>query len=372
MRSPSALAGHLGTLALPRRREQAPLRFCDPVVGQTDPRYTPLVAKLASWHGGPMSSASRICVTAPASIGNVAAGFDVLGMALQPQTPGIWRDRVTVTYADCDALTIEGRFASAVPGHPDENLCMIAARLVRQRLSLDDVALSVTLDKGLPAGSGLGSSSASAVAAAVATCELLDPGRSRTKRILQVLDIARQTEAHATGAGHLDNVAPCLLGGLQLLTPLGPRAVAWPAELLLVVASPDFSVKTRDARAVLPQQVSAQLAVEHASNLAGLILALQTHDFLLIQATLRDLLAEPHRAALVPGFAQAKAGALAAGALGCSLSGAGPAVFAVCQAAKVEAVSVALANGFTAYGHSADAQVCQAAQLGAIDRIERL
>ncbi|MBI5607261.1 MAG: homoserine kinase [Deltaproteobacteria bacterium] len=310
-------------------------------------------------------------MTAPASIGNVAAGFDVLGLALQPQTAAIWRDRVTVTRGERDDLHITGRFAGAVPATAADNLCMIAATLVRAQLGLPNTALRVELDKGLPAGSGLGSSSASAVAAAVATCELLDPGRPRSERIAQVLDIAGQTEAHATGAGHLDNVAPCLLGGLQLLTPLGPRPLPWPRGLQLVVASPDFAVATRDARAVLPKQVELHTAVEHAGNLGALVLALHAGEVPLIAATLRDLLAEPYRAALGPGFAQAKAGALAAGALGCSLSGAGPAVFAVCPEHAATAVAAALRDGFANQGHAADVQICAVAELGALDRVER-
>ncbi len=318
-----------------------------------------------------MPWATQVCATAPASIGNVAAGFDVLGLALEPETAGVWRDRVTVSRADRDELRITGRFAGAVPARAADNLCMIAARLARSQLGLADANLCVELDKGLPAGSGLGSSSASAVAAAVAACELLDPGRPRAERIEQVLAIAGQTEAHATGAGHLDNVAPCLLGGLQLLTPLGPRGLPWPDGLKLVVASPDFSVATRDARAVLPKQIDLHTAVEHGGNLAALVLALHLGELSLLGATLRDLLAEPHRAVLVPGFAEAKAGALAAGALGCSLSGAGPAIFAVCPAAAVEGVRQALRAGFASQGHAADVQTCGVAARGALDRVER-
>lgn len=315
------------------------------------------------------TSQRAIEVCAPATMGNVAAGFDCLGLALEPLDGQLWGDRVTARWAQADRLTCDGPFADRLPADPGQNLCAVALRLARNLLGRRDGGVALHLHKGLPVGSGLGSSSASAVAAALAALELLDPQRPRVERIAQVLHIAGQTEAAVTGAAHLDNVAPCLLGGMQLLTPLGPRGVSWPDALLVVVASPDFELQTRAARAVLPPVLSLHAAVDFASNLAAALHALERLDLDLLRATLRDVVAEPHRAALVPGFAAAKADALAAGALGCSLSGAGPAIFAACEAPVAAAVSAALAAGFAQSGHQADVRTCRVSPRGALDRI---
>jgi homoserine kinase len=175
-----------------------------------------------------------------------------------------------------------------------------------------------------------------------------------------LLDLAGRAEGLASGSVHLDNVAPGLLGGLVLVPPAGlPRPLPFPAELRIVVAIPALQVATREARRVLPPQVPLALAVEHAQNLAAFVHALHTDDRALLRATLRDLLAEPWRADLVPGFREAQRGALAAGALGCSLSGSGPAVFAVCEEDAAAAVAAALEAGFGSRGIAAATRTCR-------------
>ena len=137
------------------------------------------------------------------------------------------------------------------------------------------------------------------------------------ERLADLLAVAGCAESLASGALHLDNVAPCLLGGLLLIAPQGPpRALPFPADLRIVVASPELELATRKARQVLPKHVPLHLAVEHAQNLAAFVLALQADDEALLATTLRDLVAEPWRAGLVPGFREAQRGALDAGALG--------------------------------------------------------
>lgn len=283
----------------------------------------------------------RTTVFAPATVANLAAGFDLLGAAVQPVDGAAWGDELEVADAERDDFAVVGPFAVGVPQGAD-NLCLRAAELVRWRLgSLPP--LQLTLRKGLPLASGVGSSSASVVATLVA----LNHHLGQPFGADDLLGLAGQTEGLAAGAAHLDNVAPCLRGGLQLIAGGRAHRLPWPDELALVVASPNLQLTTRTARAVLPSQVPLAVAVTHAGHTAGLVQALHVGDRALLAASLRDVLAEPARAPLVTGFRQAQAAAMASGALGCSLSGAGPAVFAVADLAHAAAVAVALEWGFT-------------------------
>jgi homoserine kinase len=299
---------------------------------------------------------------APVSIGNVAAGFDVLGAALQPEDGAAWGDVVEAEVAASDGFERRGAYAHRLPPDPTQDLVLRVHTLFAEMWGHPLPPLHLTLHKNLPISSGLGSSSASVVAAAVAIDAAL--GHPLDRRAL--LNLAGRAEASGAGALHLDNVAPCLLGGLQLLTSDGDtRALPWPDDLRFVVASPALELETRTSRGVLPAQVPLQLAVRHAQNLASLIQALHAGDRGLLALTLRDLLAEPHRAALVPGFRQVQALALAAGALGCSLSGAGPAVFAVAELSRTTVVSQALIQGFAQADAIASVRVCRLDRLGA-------
>lgn len=312
-----------------------------------------------------------VSVFAPASIGNVAVGFDLLGAALRVRSGAPWGDTVRVAAAEQARFGADGPFAHKLPPSAD-NLVLHAGRAVARALQRELPPLAIHLHKGLPVGSGLGSSSASAVAGAVAVGAWLDgvtPAQLpawKAAHAALLLDAAGEAEAIASGAHHLDNVAPCLLGGLQLTTPLGQRPLPWPDDVALVLASPPFAVATKDARAVLPEQVPMTTAIAHAEHLAAAVVALYTADRPLLARSVRDLLAEPHRARLVDGFAEAKAAALQAGALACSLGGAGPAVFALAPHGSEVAVAAALAQGFAARGHTADVRICDLDRDGAI------
>ena len=298
---------------------------------------------------------------APASMGNVAAGFDVLGAAFAPIDGSLWGDVVEVEVAETASFSCVGPFADRLPADPADNLVLKAKTYFEDAWHKPLPPLRIVLHKLLPVSSGLGSSSASAVAAAVAFDAVVGAHLGRDA----LLQVAARAESVASGAVHLDNVAPCLLGGLQLCADGRAFTLPWPRELLVAVASPQLELATRQARAVLPREVPLALAIAHAANLAHLVHALQVHDFPSIRSCLRDLSAEPHRAALVPGFRQAQARALAAGAWGCSLSGAGPAVFAVAEPAAVQAVADALVAGFAAVGVPAIAKVCGIDTVGA-------
>jgi len=303
-----------------------------------------------------------VAIFAPASIGNLAAGFDVLGAAVAPVDGELWGDVVAARLADVDSLEVRGPHAGRLPADPHRNLVWLARSAVARQLGRPLPPLALTLHKGLPVASGLGSSAASAVAAVVAIDAALGAPLAAERR----LAAAAETEGYAAGAAHLDNVAPILQGGVRLIAPGDRvRALPWPDELRFVVVAPQLELETRAARAALPAQVPLALAVAHAQNLAALVHALHTGERELLAATLRDLLAEPWRAPLVPGFAAVKSAALGAGALGCSLSGAGPAVFAVCERAAAEGLAAAVVAAWRAAGVDCRARVCAVDRHGA-------
>lgn len=292
----------------------------------------------------------------PASIGNVAAGFDTLGAALAPLDGEPWGDVVEVREADRDSFVTEGPFAHRLPADPSQNLVLRAKARFAAELEAPLPPLAIRLEKGLPVNSGLGSSSASIVAALVA----LNAWCGEPLGILELLVLAGELEGANAGAAHLDNVAPGLLGGLRMITSGGKvRALPWPEELVFVMIHPALELSTAVSRAALPAQVPLSLAVAHAQNLATLVHALHAHDFGLLRASLHDGLVEPHRAPLVKGFREAQATALAAGAWGCSLSGSGPSVFAVAEEAQAEGVAQAMVQAFQNAGVPAEARLCR-------------
>ena len=308
-------------------------------------------------------SSFPVAAYAPASIGNFAAGFDLLGAAVAPLDGSPLGDVVEAAFAETEAFYLQGPFATALQGDDRPNLVVRAAGLFREALAAKGRTVPpfrLRLDKRLPVSSGLGSSASSIVAALVALQGLCgDPLTTA-----ELLELAGRAECHASQGHHWDNVAPSLLGGLQLLVPgrdhpLATRRLAWPPDLLLVVVHPDFSLPTAQSRAVLPPQLGWPEAVAFAGNLAGFVHAVQGGDRALLARCLRDPLAEPHRAALVPGFRATQASALAAGALGCTLSGSGPSLFAVAESEPAaERLREVLQAGFRAAGLESRAWVC--------------
>ncbi len=333
---------------------------------------------------------------APAGIGNLAAGFDVLGAAIAPIDGTLWGDVVEVRAVSDqrespravsaqresvralsdhresfrassdqrpeDSLVCDGPFAHRLPARSEDNLVWRAKAAFQSRLGARLPPLAFVLHKNLPVASGLGSSAAS-VAATLAALNAAC-GSALTPDAL--LAAAGEAETCASGALHLDNVAPAILGGLRMVDPSNhARALPFPDDLLFVLFVPALELETRVARSVLPRDVSVPLAIALAQNLGALIHALHTNDHGLLRETLRDLLAEPHRAALVPGFRAVQSAALAAGALGCSLSGAGPAVFAVTERDQAAAVADAGAAAWRAAGVPTEARICRIDPLGA-------
>lgn len=287
---------------------------------------------------------------APASIGNVAVGYDALGLAF-----GAVGDRVRVRRIPertVRIVSISGLEMELPHGAEANTATMGLLHLMRDR-ELEH-GFAVEIDKGVPLGSGMGGSAASAVAAIRAASVLVDPPLSRE----EMLHYALIGEEVASGAVHPDNVAPSLYGGLVLTRALDPPDVipiAVPSVLRCVLVHPDRQIATRDARAVVPDQVSIQTAVRHAANLAGLIAGCLQGDLGLIRRSFHDVLIEPHRKGLIPAFAEVQQAALDAGALGGSIAGAGPSLFAWCVDEDVSAVQNAMLRAFRDADVSAEA-----------------
>jgi len=304
----------------------------------------------------------RVLAFAPASIGNFAAGFDVLGAAIVPLDGPPLGDQVEIQLARTDSFACAGPFAHRLPALPADNLALKTRAAFQRAWGRPLPPMAIRLFKNLPVGSGLGSSSATVVATLAALDGLLEAGLGEAA----LLRAGGETEAQGCGSYHLDNVAPALLGGLRLVDPEGvPRLLPFPEDLLFAVASPDLELNTRDARQALPAQVPQALAVAHAQNLAALVLALCTGNAGLLRACLRDLLAEPHRAPLVPGFREVQAAALGQGAAGCTFSGAGPAIFAVVPRGRAEAVAGAMAGAWALAGVPCQVRLCRLEGQGA-------
>ena len=302
----------------------------------------------------------RATAFAPASVGNVAIGFDILGFAID--TLG---DRVTVTRRAAPGVEI-----AAVRGVaeqvPLEALDNTAGRAL---LALQDAVrprfgFRVEIDKGIPLGSGLGGSAASAVGAVVAANALLPQPLSR----LELLQYALAGEALASGARHADNIAPCLFGGLALTVGIDhPRVkqIPVPAAIRAVIVHPHMFLATAKARAILKLSVELSDFVWQTANLAGFISGCYTDDLDMIRASFQDVVIEPQRATLIPGFNEVRRGAMEAGALGCSISGAGPSMFAWTLESTAPAVLAAMRREFARQSLATDQWVVELRSPGA-------
>ena len=307
--------------------------------------------------------ATGLVAYAPVSIGNVAAGFDLLGAALAPLDGRLLGDLVQVAHASESSFRVTGPFAPSLDGDARPNLALRARDLFIEAVRAggrEAGPFAITLEKRLPVASGLGSSASSIVATLVGLQALCgDPLRGS-----DLLALAGKAEGLTSGGMHLDNVAPSLLGGLQLLVPgrhghPATRRLPWPSDLLMVVVHPEFWLATAESRRVLPERPGWPEAVDFAGNLASLVHALHSEDRALLARCLRDPIVEVHRAPLVPGFRAAQAAAKKLGALGCSLSGSGPSVFAVAEdEAQAGAISAAMRAAFAEAGLDSQGWIC--------------
>jgi homoserine kinase len=285
---------------------------------------------------------------APASIGNVGVGFDMLGLALEGAG-----DRVLARRTDGDRVTVaevrglDGELHPYLSTNADENTASIAAQALWD--AHGDGGVELKVHKGVPLQSGMGSSAASAVAATVAANALLESPLEAEA----LLAYALEGEKYASGGLHTDNVAPSLFGGL-IFSPetLLPEIIRIPTPdgVCAVLLHPDLQVNTAHARRSLPKLVSMHLWLEQQGLLAGFIHACHTNDIELIGKTLRDVIIEPHRKGNVACFDEVTAAAKKSGALGCTLSGSGPSIFALCKADDARNIASAMEQACRAEG----------------------
>ena len=296
-----------------------------------------------------MSDRPPVTAFAPASVGNFGVGFDMLGMALE----GVG-DRVTVERRSQPGVSIvsvrgaAGIDAGEIPVAWQENSAAVAADALWQSAGADG-GLQLSVIKGIPLKSGMGGSAASAVAGVVAANELLDTPLPRE----DLLEFALAGEQVCSKARHADNVAPSLLGGLVFCpTTLLPKTVAlpMPGNLRCVLLHPDIEIATAESRRALSKTVPIESWLEQQSAAIGFVLGCLQQDIDLIGRSLRDVIIEPQRAVSIPCFAAVKSAALDEGAVGCSISGSGPAIFALVIDSRASDVERSMRDAAAAQG----------------------
>jgi homoserine kinase len=298
------------------------------------------------------SSRRSATAFAPASVGNVAVGFDILG-----HTVAAIGDKVRVIRRAAPGvavLSIRGVVVD-LPLAAEKNTAGMSIIALARDLGLKH-GFDIEIEKGIPLGSGLGGSAASAVAGVVAAAALVDEPLDRT----QLLKYAMQGEQVASGAVHVDNIAPSLFGGLVLTVGIDNpfvKQVPVPETIRCVLVHPHMVLATREARAILSKSVALSDVIWQQANLAGFLAGCYTSDIALIRESLLDVLIEPQRQVLIPGFAAVKQAALERGALGGSISGAGPTIFAWAEHGDAENVRAAMVAAFAAHGLETDSWV---------------
>lgn len=287
---------------------------------------------------------------APATVGNVGVGFDILGHAIA----GVG-DTVAVRRIQSREVRI-GAIRGVVVDLPTNAACNTAgAALLEMQDALDlQFGFEIEIDKGIPLGSGMGGSASSCVGALVAANALLDSPLSREA----LYPFALTGEAVASGGCHGDNIGPMLLGGLVLSTATHLVRIPVPQEWHCVLVHPDAVLETRLAREALRGSYALDEFVTQSGNLALVLAGCHAGDAALVRAGLRDVLVEPRRARLIRGFAEAKQAALDAGAMGASISGAGPSVFAWFESrVGAEAASRGIRAAFAGAGFQSQAWI---------------
>ncbi|MWG35961.1 homoserine kinase [Halomarina oriensis] len=278
-----------------------------------------------------------VTVRAPATSANLGSGFDTFGLALDRPA-----DVVRVSKAERTTIEVTGAGARYIPEDPKRNTVGAVAEAL-------DAPAHIHIDKGVRPASGLGSSAASAAAAAVALDELYDRGHTRE----ELVPIAAEGEAAASGDAHADNVAPALLGGFTVVTDDGVTRVS--PDLSLVACLPDIVVSTRDARKVVPESASMADLVETVGNASTLAVGMCRDDPTLVGRGMDDPLVTPARADLITGSGTVREAALDAGATGVTVSGAGPTMLAVCRPGTRRSVAAAMVDAFDEVGVDATA-----------------
>ncbi|MEN3006605.1 MAG: homoserine kinase [Candidatus Methanosuratincola petrocarbonis] len=289
-------------------------------------------------------------VSAPATIANLGPGYDLMGMALDSPRDFL---RASLIKSASDEIEVEGIGGDTISAEPDQNSSMVAARAVLRRAGVTGYGLKMLLKKGVPPRMGMGSSGASSAAGAFAANFLLGGTLSE----IEVLECAMEGERAACGSAHADNVAPSLLGGIIAILRYDPIKVMKLRPLVgveVVEVAPEVELaqdKTRLAREVLPASVMLRTVVSQMGSFALLLMGIMKNDPEMAgEGISGDRIVEPARAKLIPGFLEVKKVALEAGAYGCSISGAGPSVFALVPQGMGAQVGEKMVDQFSAAG----------------------
>jgi homoserine kinase len=297
---------------------------------------------------------------APATVANVGIGFDILGHTVEAVGDRVRLRRIGEPMVRIRSIT---GIAGDLPTEPKHNTAGRAVEALHAFLKLP-FGFEIDIEKGIPLASGMGGSAASAVAAVVAANALLEEPVPR----LTLLKFAMEGEIVASGSAHIDNIAPCLFGGLVLTVGIDhPRVkqIPVPPSLRCVLVHPHMFLGTREARAILKTDVSRSDFIWQSANLAGFISGCYSNDLDMIRDSFNDVIIEPQRHSLIPGFKDVQRGAMSAGALGCSISGAGPTIFAWAEIQQAEAVRGAMAAAFAQHGLQSDCWVSPLENYGA-------
>jgi homoserine kinase len=303
---------------------------------------------------------SKATAFAPASAANVAIGFDILGFSVD-----VLGDTVTVERTARPGVEITGStgVVTDIPRDPEKNTAGCALLAMQQALN-PGFGFTASIHKGIPLGSGLGGSAASAVAAVVAANALLDTPLPK----IELLKFAMQGEAVSSGSLHVDNISPSLFGGLVLTVGIDhPRVkqIPVPDGIRAVLVHPHLFLSTRQARGILKREVTMSDFIWQTANLAGFISGCYTNDLDMIRASFEDVVIEKQRSQLIPGFDTVRQGAINAGALGCTISGAGPTMFAWALEADAPRVRDAMVAAFGAAGMQVDQWIVPITTAGA-------
>ena len=297
--------------------------------------------------------ASKITVVAPSSTANLGPGFDVFGLAINA-----FYDEITLTKKKTKGVSIITK--DDIPTNPNKNTAGLVVKYMIKKFKTKD-GIEIKIKKNIPPGYGMGSSAASAAAAAVAFDKLYQlklDGKS-------LVEFAGIGEKASAGSIHYDNVAASVLGGFVIVktNPLEIIKIDPPTTLRMCIAVPKLKVpkkKTKVSRSVIPRKISFKDSITNLSNAAAIVVGFMNKDPELIGKSIRDVIVEPARQHMIPGFAKVKENALKAGAFGVTISGAGPSVIAFSKSSgDLKKISLAMTKGFKSAKTKCQTIICK-------------
>lgn len=303
---------------------------------------------------------SKVSIKAPSSTANLGPGFDVFGLAIDA-----FYDKVTLTKTKSGITIITD---DNIPTKPENNTAGLVAKNMKKKFRIKS-GVEIKIEKGVPAGFGMGSSAASAAATAVAFDKLFGLKLDGNK----LVEFAGSGEKASAGTVHYDNVAASVLGGFVIVktNPLDIVRVEPPKNLRMCVAVPKLDVpkkKTKVSRGVIPKKIKLTDSIVNLSNASAIVAGFLKKDPELIGNSIKDVIVEPARQHMIPGFSRVKQNALKAGALGVTISGAGPSVIAFSKnSANLKKISLAMAKGFASANTKCQTVICKPSK-GAIDK----